>query len=1533
MSDDLSKRISSLSPEKIALLARQISSQKKELRPEPLPRDTNRFPVSFAQQRLWFLDRLVPNNSVYNVPAALHMTGELHIQALTDSITTIIRRHEVLRTTFTSIKGEPQQVIASKETVPAVPLIVVSLEHFSPPERKTVSRQFIDAFLELPFDLSSGPLLRIALLKLQPEEHILLLSMHHIVSDGWSIGIFIRELTTCYEHFARGTTPHLPALPLQYADFAVWQRSWLQDNVLERQLAYWRKELAGAPTILHLPTDHPRPAIQTFKGTKYFFSVELPILEQLKQISRLENTTLFMTLLALFAVLLARYTDQETILLGSGVANRNREEIEGLIGFFVNTLLVRVDLTGNPGTRQLLQRVRTATLGAYANQDLPFEKIVAELHPARDMSRMPLCQVAFILQNAPRAAISLAGLELSPVEISSNTTKFDLTLDTVETPSGLKCCFEYSTDLFEATTIERLSQHWLLLLKAAVAVPDQPIHYLELLSPQERSLLIDTWNRPGAELLPEALCAAHTRFEEQVQQQPDAIAAVYLDQHISYQAFNKRANQLAHYLEQRGVGPEVFVGVYMEKSLEMLISILAILKANGVYVPIDPSYPPARLQYILADAQLHIVLTNSSLSATIADHERAIICLDTEKERIEGEESDNIRRRTSPQSSCYVIYTSGSTGLPKAVLLHHAGLCHLVAGQIQALGLSTSDHIIQLASFSFDASVSEIFITLGAGATLYLAHQEQLLLESAMATFVQTRGITTLTISPSVLATFSQEAFQSLRALISAGEPCPPALAAYWSRHCAFFNAYGPTEGTVCATMTQYHPAMGKPAIGRPLPHVTTYVLDAYMQPVPVGVPGELYIGGAGLAHGYLHRPDSTAARFRPHPFSHLPGERLYKTGDLVRYLPDGNLEYLERMDQQVKIRGIRIEPGEIEYILNQHPAVQQAVVMSKGETAEDKHIVAYLIASPENHSLSAAAQDQQRITDAAQEQVSQWQHVFDQIFQRPHEALDPTFNIGGWNSSYTGQPFSPDEMHTWVDTTVQRIKELQPEQIYEIGCGSGLLLFPLLESCERYVGCDISANALNVLRQGLQHQERADRVTLLQHAADDFSGREPEEFDLVLLNSVIQYFPDVSYLLQILQGAIQLVRPGGHIFIGDVRSLSLLEAFHTSVELERTPTTLPLEQLTRAIQRRLAQETELAVDPAFFSALARYSSAITGVTIQMKRGSHNELTTFRYDVVLHIGQQPPDHRIAIRWHDWPGSWADLQQRIRENSEPLIAWRGIPNKRTLQASQSVHLLHTEPDRFPTILDLRRALADQQQAAIDPEEIWQFADRLGYQAHIQWSAGRDDGSFDVLLSKTSSAPHVSAPYIQWFRTQDGEEPDWRSYTNVPLQEQQKQQLISHVTAFVQERLPRHMVPATYIVLKHLPLTPHGKVDRHALLALGQTRMTPIIPYIAPRTEIEQTIADIWREILQIEKVGVDDNFFDLGGHSLRMAQLHNRLLTAFEKKITLIDLFQYPTLRTQAQYFAHKQPQNAAQQRGQIRAQNRRGLQQRRTDKR
>lgn len=1485
--------------------------------------------LSFAQQRLWFLYQLAPDNPFYNIPAAIRLIGKLDRKALERSFQEIVRRHAALRTTFTTIDGQPVQIVSPEIKVN---LSVVNLQTVAECDRERISQQLATAEAQRPFNLTSDSLLRITLLQFAQTEAILLLTLHHIVADGWSLGILIRELGYFYTAFVEGQTPELPALPIQYTDFACWQRNWLQGKVLKEQLNYWRKQLQDLP-VLNLPSDRPRPAIQTYRGATYPLQISPKLTQELVTLSQQSGASLFMTLLAAFQTLLYRYTGQGDIAIGSPIANRHRSELEGLIGFFVNSLVMRVShLSDNPTFRELLAQVRNVALEAYKYQDLPFEKLVEELDPDRDLSRNPLFQVAFALQNAPIQPLKLPGLTLQPAPLESGSTRFDLEVHLWESTQGLQSLWQsqeglsgfisYSTDLFDRNTIARLVGHFHTLLEGIIANPDSRISDLPLLTIAEYQQIVVQWNRsPLAPLnkggiysevplnkgeiysevplnkgdLGGSMCCFHQIFESLAESNPEAIAIVSEQKSLTYEELNQKADYLAQILRQMGVQPNSLVGLCVDRSADMVIGILGILKAGGAFVPLDPNYPSDRLNFMLTDTQVSILLTQSWLVESLPKSSAKILCLD----RLNSLTSNTPLNKggrggltITSDNLAYIIYTSGSTGTPKGVLLSNGGLSNVVKAQQTAFHLSSKSRILQFSSLSFDASVFEIALALGSGNTLYIPPKSAQLPGIELVQFMKDNFITHALLTPAVLAVLPSAELPDLQILITGGEVCSSQVLDRWAKNRRFFNAYGPTETTIWATVAELRPGDNPLAIGRPVLNTQVYILDDNLNPVPVGIPGELYIGGEGVAQGYLNRPDLTNERFINVDFSLFNSHsKLYKTGDRAQYLPDGTIEFLGRVDNQIKIRGFRVELGEIETKLQSHSAIREAVVLASGETSNEKRLIAYFTLNFSELILRDRQNSPAILPSLQTQQLEHWQTLYNQTY-RPTNITE-NFNITGWNSSYTGKPIPLEQMQEWVSDRVQQILALQPKRVLEIGCGTGLLLFQIAPHCEKYVATDFSKVALESIQNQLNNLNLS-QVELIQAMANDFSKIEGY-YDVIILNSIIQYFPSVDYLMQVIEGSIQAVTPGGVLFIGDVRSLPLLKAFHSWMQFSQADSGIERTELQQRVDRSQFEEPELAIDPRLFYALRDRFPQIQQVQIRLSQGQHhNEMTQFRYNVLLHIkgeltnSSQPiSSSSNLIQKHNWkvnPIAVEEIKNILLETKFELFMITNVTNNRVNSAIKVANWIDKkEPPK--TVGRMRELLQDIGEIAIDPQDWWDLEKVLPYNLEITWSTETQTGDYDVLLIRNDL--DVIVDFSNSLERRD-------NYTNNPLQSQFARQLIPELRHYLKQTLPDYMIPFAFVALENLPLTTNGKVDRASLPKLSENSIDQ--PSIATSlTPTEATLSDIWKELLQLNNLNIQDNFFELGGHSLLATQMTSRVRDVFGVELPLKSLFEAPTI--------------------------------------
>jgi len=1441
-------------------------------------------PVSLAQQRLWVLDQIIPGHPLYNAPIAYRLRGEIDVDALHKTLNYLVARHESLRTTFLAKPDGPVQVVDDPYSV-ELPVTDLSGLPTDAAEAEALRRAREDAALS--FDLERGPLMRVSLLRLSADDHVLLLCLHHIITDGWSLGVLFRELGTCYRAFRDGGLPALPESELQYTDFALRQLAELTGPRMREQRAYWLDKLAGSPSLLTFPTDRSRPAEPTFAGTLHSFTVPPEIVSQLRELAERHDATLFMVLLTAFKILLARFSGESDIVVGSPIANRNRSELEAIVGFFVNTLVLRTDLSGDLDFVAALRRVRETALGAYDHQDMPFEKLVAELQPDRQLSVQPLFQTSFQLyqpQNVDVDAghstvvdelLTLDGLSTELLDARAVTSKFDLSLLMLESGTDLVGRIEYSTELYDEPTMASLCDSFATLLESIAADAGQPIGELSILSARQREQVLTRWNdtarqMPSGATLPELLA-------EQVTASPDAIALVAGPDRMSYRDLDMQANQLAHRLHEMGVGPGARVGLCLQRSIPMVVGLLAALKAGAAYVPLDPAYPAHRLEFLADDAGVEVVLTVRSLADKLPGRRKVRLDQDDHG----GYPTSSLETAVGPDDPAYVIHTSGSTGRPKGVVVRHSSAVNYVTwardtycgGEPRAFALFTS--------LSFDLTLTSVFVPLVSGGSVVVYEGDDSLAEPEVVRVFRDDNVDVVKLTPTHLGIVRDLGLspKRLRVLVVGGEDFKRGLAAdvdeLLGHRAAIYNEYGPTEATVGCVLYRFDSAVDRAAsvpIGHPAPNTRVYVLDEDGRPVPPSVRGELYISGTQVAAGYINRPELTDRGFVVDPYSDGPDRaRMYRTGDAARWRADGVIEYLGRLDDQVKIRGFRIEPGEVESSLIEHPLVRQAVVLA-GLSDGNAKLVAYVVPEePDDGSV-------------AEEQTTNWCGVFDHLYADSSPSGAAKINFAGWVSSYTGEPIADEQMLEWVKASVDRVAALDPERVLELGCGTGLLLLRIAPQVAAYVGLDISREAIESLRDVARRDEALRHVELRVQAADDFSGLDGAQFDTVVINSVAQYFPDAGYLTGVLSGALAHLVPGGAVYLGDLRCLSLQDTENTSIELFRSDPDARAAEVRRRVQRRSANENELLIDPEFFAQLPAVLPDVATVDIRLRRGSGTEMARFRYDVVLRKAPARPLVYPA-NWLDWDDAGLDLSALLEGRS--TLAVRGIPNARAAGAAVALDLLQTGDSSATAEHLLAVAMAEP---GVDPEELHRLACGLGYEVATTWSRGRADGRFDAVFYRPGHpTPAVTAPMEPGLLPLPAAQ-----LANDPLRGRRSRAISEVLHTHLTALLPDHLVPSSFVVLNEFPVTPHGKLDRTALPEFHAPVLLDTNSDVAPLTHQEETLVRIWCEVLQLERVGVHDNFFSVGGDSIQGIQMVTMAGNA-GLRLTPKLIFQYPTI--------------------------------------
>lgn len=1437
------------------------------------------YELSPLQQGILFHTLYAPGSGVYVEQFSFTLEAGTNVPALRQAWQQVVERHTILRTSFHwQDLDRPLQVVHQRADLPVEEQ---DWRRMSAEERSERLKAYLKADRERGFELSEAPLMRLSFIRLSDDACQFSVSFHHILLDGWSVVQVFKEALVFYEACCFGERADL-GQTRPYGDYIAWSQQ--QDLSLAED--YWRRTLAGYSGPPPFWVDR---ATSGFGGQEGYEEQETRLSEttttSLRTLARENQLTVNTVIQGAWALLLSCYSGQEDVVFGATVSGRPPalKGVETMVGLFVNTLPVRVNVVPERRLLPWLKELQTQQFEARHYDYSPLVQIQSWSTVPRGT---PMFESILGFENYPLNGLPPGDRksdDAAPVTLFE-MTNYPLSLIIVPL-ERLWVRFLYARPRFDPGTITRMLGHLETLLEGMVSNTQACLWELPILTSAERQQLVAEWNGTRA-VYPAGTCI-HELVQSRVERLSGALAVVCGDQSLTYLRLNQRANQLAHFLQECGVGPEVLVAVCLERSVEMVVALLAILKAGGAYIPLDPAYPRERLTFMVEDSQAQAVITCQKLVERLPQTGPRQILLDTNWEAIASSSEENAVSEAGPNNLAYVIYTSGSTGTPRGVEIQHSSLMNLVTWHQLVYDVTPTDRATLLSGPSFDASVWELWPYLGAGASVHVPDAATRDSSSELPRWLAAAGITLCFLPTPLAESVFEESWPTglrLRTLLTGGDKLhrvPRKTLPF-----TLSNHYGPTENTVVTTWAVVKDAAEReapPPIGRPVSNVQLFVLDPHLQLVPIGAPGELCIGGKGLARGYLNCPDLTATKFLPNPFTDEPGARLYKTGDWVRYLADGNIEFLGRLDGQVKIRGFRIEPGEVEAVLSQHPAVRDSAVVAREDVPGEKRLVAYLVPSREQVPAS----------EPNEELIRQWLRVYEATYNEIPPQPEPSFNIVGWHSSYTGQPIPSEEMREQVVGSVDRILSLRPQRVLEIGCGTGLLLFPIAPLCSHYVATDFSPSALAYIQSQLESS--LPQLRLLQSKANDFKEVKGEVFDTVILNSVIQYFPSVDYLLQVLEGAVKAVSPGGHIFVGDVRSLALMEAFHTSVELHRAPASLPVEGLQRRIRNQMDQEQELLISPAFFTALKQRLPLISQVQVQLRRGwRHNELTRFRYDVVLQVGGQVASRADPPRLEDWQRqgwSVSALRQFLKESQLERLGITGAPSCRLQNTVRAVELL-ASPACPGTAGELREWLEQLEQPGVEPEELWGLSQEVPYDVYVGWSGSGEDGKCDVLFERRTPGQRQATGCLC---AEETALLAWSQYANDPVRSLLSQRLVPMLREHLGEKLPEYMVPSAFVLLESLPLTPNGKVDRKSLPPPDPVRPELEGKFVPPRTPVEEVLAGIWAEVLGLERVGVEDNFFELGGHSLIATQLISHVREVLQVEVPLRHLFEEPSV--------------------------------------
>jgi non-ribosomal peptide synthetase component F/SAM-dependent methyltransferase len=1442
--------------------------------------DRSSFPLSFAQQRIWFFNRLQPDSTLYNIAGSARLVGRVDVDVLRRSIEEVVRRHEVVRTTYHLEENRPVQRVNAPSPVP---LPVVDLGGLPDEERQERLRELYRTEVSRPFDLERDQFLRPMLVRLDADRHVLVLSQHHIATDGWSLGVLLGELSVLYRAFATGWSPPLPELPLQYGDFAAWQRRWLSGSTLERQLDYWRRQLAEAP-LLDLPPARARPLTRSWDGDSVPCRLPAPLVQRLRRLGDSERATLYMVLVAAFAVVASRWSGQEDVVVGAPVANRNRPEIENLIGCFVNTLPLRLTVPAGVTFRQLLASVRQVCLDGYANQDVPFDKIVEAVNPERAASAAtPLVRHMLGLHNTPQPALELPDLQVELVGLNTGKARFDLELELYSEGEGIGGIVWFAVELFSRGLVTRLVDSLATVLDAAAGDPDTPVARLPLVpaapAPEAGSAAART---ADARAMLDAI-------EIRAGETPEAVAVQGAGT-LTYRELSDRASRLAGYLRDRGAGPEQPVVVCLPPSPARVVAFLAVARLGAVHVAVDPARPDDQIAEVLRGSAAAVVITHSALPAAARAGARACP-LDGDAAAIEVHRPAHPRDPIAPAAVALLIWSGG-----RAVAVTYAGLCGQVRQLAHDCQLAPGATVVVAGAVEGAAWPAEVLWSLAGGARLLLPDAGQAgdagrlrrLLEEQRATVA---CLPALTLSELVAGARTSPPPATLAHVFAGGEPRWPALVDRSRRalpEAAVHFRYGPADAPTAITATGAADAVA--AVGSRLA-----ILDEYGQLVPEGACGELCLGGDQLPRGFWRRPGETAAAFVPDPVR--PGERLLRTGELATFSPEEGLCLLGGVADRMLVGGHLVSTGEVRAVLETHPAVDRAVVRRR----PGGDLIAYL--SVADHTAGTAGTGDR----------ARWRKHFERAYLERPAQDDAALNPSGWTSPHTGRYLSDAELREWSDATLRRVAELAPRRVIEIGCRTGPLLFRLAPRCESYCGIDPSANALAHIEQ---HRDRlagkADSVRLLRRAPDDLAGIADGSVDLVVLSSLAQYFPSVGYLRMAIREALRVVAPGGSVVLTDVRSAPLEHARRLADLHTRLPATAPLAQLQATATQQAQAERELLLDPVLFRLLADQVPGIAEVSVLARAWRHcNELSTLRYDVVLRAGERGslPE---GIDWVDrCPEDCLPetLRARLLAGAGTPVGLRGLADPRVAAEVRLAELVSRRA--VSTVGELGEALRAAQAApGLDPAGLAELAAEHGHGVTVGVGLDGRPGTLDVVFRPlTDGRTSLPAPGPALPTGALGD------YANAPELAAAAAEALPRIEAHLRERLADHQRPAHLLVVRRWALGHDDRIDPSVLPAPDAPRASAQREeHEEPRTEMERVIARIWSEVLGLEQVGVRDDFFALGGHSLMGAEVVDRIREICEVDIPLGQMFAAPTIAEVAAFVteakASGEPANA-----------------------
>ncbi|MEF2965234.1 amino acid adenylation domain-containing protein [Paenibacillus sp. M1] len=1503
---ELEQRRSKLSAKQLRLLEQW--KQKEAAPTYTIPPGGGKYngTVSPAQRRLWFMDQLLTDKSAYNMYAAVRLKGPLRPDKAEAAFRAVYSRHENLHANFVERDGRPVVVMDLHE--PAA-MARHDFSTLDPEASLEAVESLLQAFISYPFDLAAEPLFHAMLVRLSGEEHILAVCMHHIVSDGWSMGVLLKTWMQAYQTLMTGAEPDFPELPVSYADYANWQIANLETGKWDGHLAYWKSRIEGAGTAALAP-DNRYPDEEGHSGGEVRFSLPDELCGKLAAFSAASGITMFAALFSLFNILLYRYTRETKIVIGTPIANRNYTEIEELVGYFANLLPLRTDIDPNSSFRELAGQVMRSAMEDYTHQDYPFDRLIEVLQPRRTQQLIPLVRNLFTYQNYAIPPLSLAGVEAEYLPLYNFTSKSDLLLSMVTRDGRIEARLEYDRRLFHHATMQRFARNFVRLAGSAMEQPDLPVNRLEVLEEEE----VRQKTTRSSVTLDGGLYVLHRKFAEVAGRFAERTALQYGSERWTYRELDQYANRIAHYISEQGAGPGQFVGLFVDRSPLVVAGILGILKAGCAYIPVDPAYPLERIAFMLKDAGCRFVLTDNETSSRLSEAECRIVNMAAEERAITEMPATAPEHAAEVADVAYMIYTSGSTGTPKGVLIEHGNVSRLFASTQDLFHFNEHDVWSLFHSYAFDFSVWEIWGALLYGGKLVIVPSDVTRSFEQFYKLLVREGVTVLNQTPSAFKQLMHteemlcsepqgQMLNELRYVIFGGEALEPASLRPWvARHGddrpRLINMYGITEITVHATyrrilLEDLDSGCGN-IIGGPLPDMHAYVLDENLQLLPAGAVGELYIAGPGLSRGYWNREDLNRSKFVADPFisgdphgGKLCEGRMYRSGDLARWTHAGELEYMGRIDDQVKVRGFRIELGEIEAALQQNEFVSQNVATVEFNDFGDPKIVSYYI--PHERGMMELSRELQREERAA----NRWESVFDGVYQAANPYEDKSFHIAGWNDSYTGGTIGEEEMKEWTQETVSRIRRYRPRRIFEIGCGTGLLLFRLAPGCESYTAVDFSEQAIDYVQNHLSLLgPDAGKVRLFKANAHDIAGIDVQEADMVIINSVAQYFPDDQYLNRVLELAAAKLRKGGCIFLGDVCGLMFAEVREASIARTKADSSMSVADFNRFVSYRITRHNELLLDIDYFHGLGAFLPDLRHVELLYKRGKfHHEMNKFRFDAVLHTGPEPVwDIAAEYDWQQMSAQGVQIGSLRSKHEQQCFVIRNIPNAR-IEAEWDFVKWCRQANPQASISSYPGA--GQTQKAPDPQVALMAWGGDSHRLEFAVTRSAAAGCLDAVLYPAAGEKLVPGFELSSLPAKE------RPGVSDPLRAKLEAAMGQRIKAFLKGLLPEYMIPAEFVALESFPLTVNGKIDRgrlrlHKPFLLKEA--DPLSGNGRARTPAEEAIRDLWLELLDIGDVGPEESFFEVGGHSLLAAQMMFRIRKTFQVNIPLLQLMQEPTIR-------------------------------------